>query len=97
MRVQTFLAELSAEGFGEGVVSRLTWPAKIQNHAPMIGPQVHVPSDKFRPVIHANGFGVTNLKTNPLWGIYDIFAAIAEFYIQNRNITREGINDSQDA
>lgn len=87
MRVQTFLAELAVECFDERIACGLSGSAEVQNNISVIGPQIHIPRDKFRPIVHTNGFWVADFVANPIKGFDYILTAIAELHIENGHIS----------
>ena len=59
--IQAFIPEPSVEALDKAVLHRLAGPDEVQLHSMLIGPTVHDPAAKLRPIIHRDGFGIAAL------------------------------------
>ena len=87
IRVRAFCSEPAVKCFYEGVVRGLARSGEVQSDAALIDLEVHVARYEFTALVDADGFGATHLPADPIQRRHDIFAAIAEFRIQNRHIS----------
>ena len=76
--VETLGAAFPVQAFDEGIVCRLTGPAKVERHTAHKGPQIELSADELRPVVEPDSLRVANFRANPFERCDDIGHEIAD-------------------
>lgn len=92
---KAFCPEAPVEGFDVGVVCRLSRPGEVERDALRAGPQVEVSGDELGPLVDADRLRIADLRADLLQCPDDILRPIAEPRIENRHVSREGVDHRQ--
>lgn len=95
MRVQAFCPESPVEGFDVGVVRRFSRPGEVERDAFGVGPQVEVSGYELAALVDADRFRIADLRADLFQCSDHILRPIAEPWIENRHVSREGVDDRQ--
>src|SRR5579862_2346718 len=97
MRVQAFAPELAVEGFNEAIVRRLARPREVEHDTLLVSPDIEIARYKLRSLVDADRLRIAHSFTDALEGQNDVFAAIAEAWVDRRRKSTEGVDDGQHA
>src|SRR3954447_4405420 len=68
VRVQALAAEPPIESLYQGVVRRFAGPGEVERDAVGVGPQIEVPGDELRALVHTDRPGIAYAPANSLKG-----------------------------
>src|SRR4029077_11672473 len=91
--VQPCDQELAVEGFDEGVVGWLAWPAEVECHAFRIRPEIELLTDELGATVGADSSGIAELCRAVFKRLEDIPSTIAPTDADGRRQTRQRIDD----
>src|SRR5580698_9241266 len=91
----TLLLRTSVVAGNEGVVRRLARSREVKLHPPRVSPQVQIPADKLRPLIHPDRSWITDLTANPLQRRHNVLRSVAEPNIKPRTVATERVDNRQ--
>lgn len=95
--VQALGPELAVEGLDVRIAGGFAGPGEVQDHIPLIGPQIEVARHELAAIVYPDHLRITHLLADPLKRLHGIFTTVAEPLIGGRRLAGMGIDDSQDA
>jgi hypothetical protein len=96
--VQALGPELTIERLDVRIVGGFAGPpGEVQDHIPLICPQIEVSGDELAPIVHPDHLRITQLLADPLKRLHNIVTTVAEPRIGGRRVAGMGIDDGQEA